>query len=1077
MNSNPTLAARTVVVAGTLLLALAVSTGRAQALAPVSGSAARPASPAGAVVELSPFEVRTDKDEGFVATSSLAGGRLATDLRDTPAAYSVITREFIDALDLIDLQSVAEWTTGSTEIPHVGDATFFTFSTYYSTRGTRAGTQQRNFFPQYGDQDTFDIERFDFGRGPNSILFGNGTLGGTSSSTTKRARVDRAFADAQLSVGSWNTYRATLDVNRPITKQVALRTAAVWGDGDGWRDKNFNRRKGAFATTTFRPFRHTEIRLEGEYLEIQKQTGFSLLTDHLSGWNGALTYNTPVALRTATTAVLNAATAAGVNRRGSNYHVFDPYNGMNAIVNLQGEPVTRGGGETATTPIAGFTYGASGGGTFNTSDAPLSHASGLPANRFDTALASSRFWVPGDAFTISPDAPLLSSRFKDLQLTINQRLGDFHFEAAADINRQAYFVNGEENRDTRDAYIDINRVLPNGAPNPHFLEPYGDGSYFRGFRNYNFENFRVAAAYVKNTRFVVNTMAGSNDNHYTLSYRWLSLAQGADRSQWIQTAQFIRVRRYWRETNRPILDLSLNPLRFLDPGVTDTQIQPRWVIDNSRYDTETINDAKYKYALTALNAKFLRDRLVLLGAVRRDQFYSASQQQVRRGDYPENFDPTTALFRPSAPTDWATLTYVPKDTAGRPTGPEQPALTRPRAPSAGNFRPLPQYANDRFQDDYNAPPLEGYQTTKSMGAVFHLTRWLSPFFNYAETFNPAAAYNVLLDANLVPPTVSKGRDYGTRVELLQGRLNLSLSYYENEEINRAASLSRPPINTLYRATPQGSTEDLNRRGQTPLPSTYYDLSARHGIGYEIEATANLAKGLRLSASFALPKVYLDDANAMTRAYIDSHGEAFKQIAQDANALVDPNTNVARVDTSVPAAIRSPDAQAAADAYNGIYQWRASQTEGRILDQKQKLVKLFADYTLPAGRLKGLRVGLGVRYDGRRIVGDRANDTMRNPANPTQAIDDPDRTLYTLIYTPKGLYTATATLGYSFKLFARSVQANLVVNNLFNDRSVTYLGTALRPRDGDYTSPARESVLNTYSLKQPLSFNLRLGVKL
>lgn len=126
---------------------------------------------AGETIELTPFTVSTDRDEGFAATSALAGGRLATDLRDTPAAYSVITREFIDALNLTDLQSAAEWSTGSDSIPNNGDATFFTFSTYYQTRGVRAGTQQRNFFPQYGDNDTFDIERIDFGRGPNSILF------------------------------------------------------------------------------------------------------------------------------------------------------------------------------------------------------------------------------------------------------------------------------------------------------------------------------------------------------------------------------------------------------------------------------------------------------------------------------------------------------------------------------------------------------------------------------------------------------------------------------------------------------------------------------------------------------------------------------------------------------------------------------------------------------------------------------------------------------------------------------------------------------------------------------------------
>ena len=43
-------------------------------------------------VKLSPFEVNTSRDQGFVAASSLAGGRLASDLVDTPVAYSVQTR-------------------------------------------------------------------------------------------------------------------------------------------------------------------------------------------------------------------------------------------------------------------------------------------------------------------------------------------------------------------------------------------------------------------------------------------------------------------------------------------------------------------------------------------------------------------------------------------------------------------------------------------------------------------------------------------------------------------------------------------------------------------------------------------------------------------------------------------------------------------------------------------------------------------------------------------------------------------------------------------------------------------------
>ena len=43
-------------------------------------------------VLLSPFEVRTDKDTGYVASNTLAGSRLNTKLADTPAAISVLTR-------------------------------------------------------------------------------------------------------------------------------------------------------------------------------------------------------------------------------------------------------------------------------------------------------------------------------------------------------------------------------------------------------------------------------------------------------------------------------------------------------------------------------------------------------------------------------------------------------------------------------------------------------------------------------------------------------------------------------------------------------------------------------------------------------------------------------------------------------------------------------------------------------------------------------------------------------------------------------------------------------------------------
>ena len=49
----------------------------------------------GEAITLTPFNVSAEKDVGFVAASSLAGGRIATALKDTPVAYSVVTAEFL----------------------------------------------------------------------------------------------------------------------------------------------------------------------------------------------------------------------------------------------------------------------------------------------------------------------------------------------------------------------------------------------------------------------------------------------------------------------------------------------------------------------------------------------------------------------------------------------------------------------------------------------------------------------------------------------------------------------------------------------------------------------------------------------------------------------------------------------------------------------------------------------------------------------------------------------------------------------------------------------------------------------
>ncbi len=1025
-------------------------------------------------LQLTPFTVTSDRDTGFAAASALAGGRLATDLRDTPAAYSVINREFIDALNLTDLQSAQNWATGSTFNSDIGTFTFTTFTVRYTSRGVTAGQQLRNFFPVNGDNDSYALERYDFGRGANSILFGNGSLGGVSSSTTKRARTDRAFQDVKLTAGSWHQMRATIDVNLPLTDKLAVRVAGVAQHNLGWRDKEFDKRKGIFVTTTMRPFRNTQIRFEAEAINREVNNPINNLQDQLSGWNGVTTFDRPAALATATAAEITALQAQGVARRVANYNVYDPYNGVHAISSYSNEAITLGGGTTASTPIGGFVSGTAP--AFGLTNTNLLFAMNVPGNRFDVAESRSYFRRPSRSFSINQDGPLLESAFRDAQLTIEQKLGDFYFELAGDINKNSNATNGEQNRGANATYIDINRVLPNGQPNSHYLQAYGDGNFFRGFRHYDYHNFRFAAAWKKDTRFgnfAINTMVGENKNHYTLSYQWLSLAEGTDTLAWINgTTSDIKVRRYWNEPSRPFIDLAGKPIPYYDPTTRTTRtVTPRWVIDHTRFDTESINDANYRYGLAALNAKFWKDRIILLGAIRRDQYFSQSQQLAVNGDYPTDRDPLKPFFKPLAPKDFAALTYVPVNAQGQPQA-AAPAITRPRL--AGGVRD-PRYTQYRFQDDYNAPALEGYQNTKSVGTVVHLLNWLSPSVNYAETFNPQKAYSLLQGGGLVPPTVSKGWNYSTRFEFFQRKLDVNLTYYVSEEINNPQTVSGFPFNTLLQATPVGTTQDLNKRS-VPLFIAGNDLQDRHAKGYEVEVTANVIKGLRVIGSASLPEVYASNAYQLTRAYFERNADAFKQIAIDAGARVD-GSNVATVDPTVPANT-APDAQAAADAYNTINTAYRNLNINRSTGGNQPLYKFFSDYTVQGGKFKGVRLGAGVQYRGREVIGNRGADTIVDPSNPTRAIDDPTRSINTILYTPKGDYTVTTTFGYLWRFNNHPVQLQLVINNLLNDRTTYWTTstngaatTALRPRDGNYASPARETVPVGFGQKTPINFNL------
>jgi hypothetical protein len=174
------------------------------------------------------------------------------------------------------------------------------------------------------------------------------------------------------------------------------------------------------------------------------------------------------------------------------------------------------------------------------------------------------------------------------------------------------------------------------------------------------------------------------------------------------------------------------------------------------------------------------------------------------------------------------------------------------------------------------------------------------------------------------------------------------------------------------------------------------------------------------------------------------------------------------------------AVSADNSYNNLRNTRANFVSQRRISQDQPSVNFYNDYTVGSGRLKGLRLGAGVQYRGKQIVGYRAADTIVNPADPTRAIDNPNVDAYTAVFTPNSYHTVVATLGYTLRLKERrQVEFNLKLDNVLNSQGPLYAGNSavLRPLGGNYSSPARETVANIYMLKQPISFMFTTTLKL
>jgi iron complex outermembrane receptor protein len=184
-------------------------------------------------------EYQQDLSPNLTKTAD-AASRLDLSIKETPASIEVITQQQIEQRGARTFEEalrggVGMQAGGNPGSPSVSSTRGFTggFVTYLFD-GSRISTSSMSSRPQ----DTWNYERIEILKGPASVLYGEGAIGGVVNFVTKRPDRNNPSKEAMVSYGSFNTMRAGLGLGTAVGENSALRIDYSHQETDGYIERN-----------------------------------------------------------------------------------------------------------------------------------------------------------------------------------------------------------------------------------------------------------------------------------------------------------------------------------------------------------------------------------------------------------------------------------------------------------------------------------------------------------------------------------------------------------------------------------------------------------------------------------------------------------------------------------------------------------------------------------------------------------------------------------------------------------------------------------------------------------------------
>lgn len=250
----------------------AVLTAMSLATDPALGQEA--AKPAAGETTLPTVEVRDAREGGYRGTVTETG-KLPQAPRDVPQSLTIIPEQLMQDRGNATLQQALQNAVGITFAAGEGGRIGDNFSLRgFSINGDLYLDGLRDV-AQY-TRDVFNLEQVDVLRGAASMLFGRGSTGGVVNQVSKQPfLVDRY--EGAFTYGSYDYKRATIDGNKVVAPDAAMRLSAMWHDADSFRGEGPQySRWGVAPAFRWGIGTQTEVALSYYYLNVDNVPDFGV---------------------------------------------------------------------------------------------------------------------------------------------------------------------------------------------------------------------------------------------------------------------------------------------------------------------------------------------------------------------------------------------------------------------------------------------------------------------------------------------------------------------------------------------------------------------------------------------------------------------------------------------------------------------------------------------------------------------------------------------------------------------------------------------------------------------------------